>query len=134
MLLLLRMYQILFASRLSTTSTSIVYGLSTTPIRTLIRYAIFSQTGPPRQVDYLAPLWEYRRKVSLQGHYDTLSNSETEVGADNLASAYLRFYLLSCTIANSNESDKVSFPRTQQRVMPSVGIKLAILQLLFGAL
>ena len=47
---LLRMSQILFAWR-----------LSTTPTQKLIRYAILGQTGPPRRVNYLAPLWKYGR-------------------------------------------------------------------------
>ena len=51
---LLRMYQMLFTLRLSTTST-----------RSLIHYAIFNQTGPPWRVDCLAPLWEFERQVSF---------------------------------------------------------------------
>ena len=35
--------------------------LSNIPTRRLIRHAIFSQTRLPSRVDYLAPLWAYRR-------------------------------------------------------------------------
>ena len=81
-----RLCQMLFASR-----------LSTTPTLSLIRYAIFGQTGPPRPIDYLAPLWECRRKVSPKD-YDMLPNSGTEPGADDLAVANLCSYPLSCTV------------------------------------
>ena len=46
--------QMLFASRLSTIRT-----------RSLICHANFSQTRPPRRVDYLAPLWECMREVGF---------------------------------------------------------------------
>ena len=39
--------------------------LSTTPSRSLIRHAIFSQTKPLRRVNCLISLWKYRRKVSF---------------------------------------------------------------------
>ena len=62
-ILLLHMYQMLFAPRLSTTPTWIV--CLTYQHEVLIRCAMFCQTGPPGLVDYLAPLWEYGRKVSF---------------------------------------------------------------------
>ena len=107
--------------------------LSTTPIRSLIHYAIFSQAGLPRRVYYLAPLWENKREV-FQAHNNALHSSETEPRVDNLAIANMSSYPLSCTAASWDDCVKCLFPRTQQRVMPSVGIELAILQLLFGAL
>ena len=36
-----------------------------TPTRNWISGVIFSQTGSPRRVDCLAPLWEFRCKVSF---------------------------------------------------------------------
>ena len=51
----------------------------TTPKRSLMRYAIFSQTGPPpRQVDCLAPLLECGRKMCFPRHNDALPSSGTE--------------------------------------------------------
>ena len=46
--------------------------LSTTPTQNLIRNAVFSQTGPPRQVDSLAP-WCLFQKQS-----DALLSLETK--------------------------------------------------------
>ena len=39
--------------------------LRTTTTQSLISDAVFSETGPPRQVDIFALLWEYRHKVSF---------------------------------------------------------------------
>ena len=69
-MLLLRMYQILFALRLSTTAR-----------RSLIRYASLNQTGPPRRVDYLAPLWEYLRKVSFRRTQRYISQFRNRTGS-----------------------------------------------------
>ena len=46
--------------------------LSTTPIQSLIRHEIFSQTGLPREIDCLAPLWSISVKFLSQEHKDTL--------------------------------------------------------------
>ena len=68
-----------------------------------------------------------------RGHNDTLPTLETEPGDDNLAIANFFSYTLNCTVASWNESVEVPFPRTQQRIISSVGIELATLPLLFGA-
>ena len=69
------------------------------------------------------------RRLS-QEHIDTLPSSGTELEADHLPIANLRSYPLSCTVAIRDGSFKC---KTQWRVMPSVGIELATLQLLFRA-
>ena len=43
----------------------------------LIGCVSFSHTGPPRWIDYLASLWEHRRKVSFQERNNTLPSSGT---------------------------------------------------------
>ena len=64
--------------------------LSTAPKQSLIHYAIFNQTGRPRQVDCSVPLWEYRCKVSFQRHNDALLSSRTDPRVDNLEVANWR--------------------------------------------
>ena len=70
--------------------------LSTMPTRILIRYALFSKSGPPRRVDYLVRYGSTGVKCLAQGHNDTLPNSGTEPVADNLAITYLRSYPMIC--------------------------------------
>ena len=67
------------------------------------------------------------------GHNDHLPTSGTESRVDNLAIAKLRSYLLSCTAAKVRILTLSVFPKTQQREMPRVGIKLAAIRLLFCA-
>ena len=112
-LTVLRKYQMLFASRVSTTST-----------RSLIRYAIFYQTGPPCRVDCLAPLWELGVKCLFKNTtlYCPIQDPTT-------------LQLPACALIHWAAPPLwLSLLRTQQRVMPCLDIELAILRLLFGAL
>ena len=68
--------------------------LSTTTTRILIRYAIYSQIGPPLRVDCLARYGSIGVKCLFQGHNDALFRSGTEPRSDNLAVANLRTYPL----------------------------------------
>ena len=45
---------------------------------------IFGQTGPPRRVDALAPLRDYRREASFPRIYNILLSLETEPRVDTL--------------------------------------------------
>ena len=63
----------------------------------------------------------------------TIYCSVQEPRVDKFVLANLRSYLLSCVPLIDILPLRV-FPRTQQRVMLSVGIELAILQLLLGVL
>ena len=131
--MLLLMYQMLFASR-----------LSTTPTRSLMRYAIFSQTGSPRLVDYLALYVEYRRKVSIPrtqrsiaqfGNRIEIDNLAIAYLADNLAIAYLRSYPQSSTAASWDKRVECFSQGTTAHYAQCGhrAIALATLRLLFGA-
>ena len=96
--------------------------LSSTPTRSLIRYAIISQTGSPRCIDCLAPLLQYKREVSFSRTHRYIAHFRNQT--ENRESCDCQLALLS----------KVSFQRTQTSVMPCVGIEQATLRLLLGAL
>ena len=66
--------------------------LSTTPTRSLIRYAIFSQTWPSRQIDRLVPLWEYRSKESMYKSIHKILLITNSPAAGNLASRHLTLF------------------------------------------
>ena len=80
-------------------------GISTTPTRSLIRRAIFGQTGPPTRIDCLALLWEYKRKVSFPGtqRYISLLRNRTR-SRQPCAVANLRSNLLSCNSVSWEDS------------------------------
>ena len=71
-------------------------------------------------------------KCLSQGHNDTLPSSGRKPRADDLAIANLPYNPLSCTAASWDISVKCL--SQEQRVGPIVGIELATLQLIFGAL
>ena len=132
---LLRMYQMLYSSRLPTLRDFYHIDMdcrSTAPTQSLIRhYAIFGQTGPPQWVDCLAPLRKYRREVSFPRDNSTLPSSGTELRAHNFAITYLRSYLLSCTAASWDDIVKCFTQEHKSAcVIPCLGIELTTLQLL----
>ena len=91
--------------------------------------SIFSQTELQRRVDALAPLWDCMSKVSFRRTQRYIALFNTELRADRLAVAHLRFYILSCTAASGNENVKNLFiDRT------AVCLEWSTLRLLFGAL
>ena len=93
----------------------------TSPTRSLIRLVIFN--GWP-----LVAWPRYSNiggKCFFQGHNDALPSSGTEPKAENIAVSNLRSYSLGCTAASWDNRVKRFFSKTQKRVMPSVGIKLA---------
>ena len=63
--------------------------LSTALTQSLIRHAIFSQTGTPRRVDCLVPLCEHKRNCLSHGPNDTLPSWGTEPRVANPAVAIL---------------------------------------------
>ena len=94
--------------------------LSTTPTRSLIRYAIFSQTGPPRRVNCFAPLREYRHKESFPRTQQNIAKfAETEPRADNLTIDNLRSHPQSCPAVSWDDSVKCEkcFLFFRQRVL-----------------
>ena len=74
--------------------------LSTTPTRSWVSHAVFSQTEPPRRVDCLFSLWDYGRKVSFPRTHRYIA-----CGVDNLVDANYRSHKYTTT-ANWDISNK----------------------------
>ena len=85
--------------------------------RSLIYHAIFSPTGLPRRVDWLAHYGIIVVKCLFQGHSNTLSVSGTKPRVDNFAIANLRSYPLTCTTASWNGSVKCLFDNSTLRLV-----------------
>ena len=75
-----------------------------------------------------AVLWNHSRKFN-----NPLPGSGTELRVGNLAIANLRSYPLNCAAASQYDNVKY-LSQEHSSVMPSLGIELATLRLLFGAL
>ena len=78
LLLILHIYQMLFASCLSFILT-----------RSLIHHAIFSKTWPPQGVDYFACYWSVAVKCLPRDTAIHCSVQESELRADNLTTLRL---------------------------------------------
>ena len=100
-----------------------------------MKSCIFNQTGPPRRVDAWPRYGSVYVMCRYQGHNDILPSSRTKIRVDNLAFANLCSYPLSCTAATVEILGLSVFLRdTTARHAHIVGIKLATLRQLFGAL
>ena len=92
--------------------------LSTTSAQSLIRHAIYSQTGPPRRVDAWHSYGSISVKCLFHRYNDQLPSSGTEPKVDNLAVANLRSYLLSCTAAIVGMLALSVFPKNTTVICP----------------
>ena len=103
-----------------------------------MKSCIFNQTGPPRRVDAWPRYGSVYVMCRYQGHNNTLLSSRTKIRVDNLAFANLCSYPLSCTAATVEILGLSVFLRDttarHAHIVGIVGIKLATLRQLFGAL